>query len=413
MGIKIKRNKKVNREAVANKLVAAHARAVAIWKNGENTSPCLFRMFRLVIDMMAERDIILSEFKKWDAIDEPRLASCHHEFRGIESYLFKAVTFSEQQKGHLTEEEIYDIINVELQHLYFIARSTTLNGNGPAWFSLPESLVFELINTDLGDVRSEDVELPFDGFGVLIPQGLIELYHPLSGWHRLSTLCVSSGVIRREFDVVGCMKGIKNTKTIVMHFRAEPRMDGSGPGDDKYEAFKFFCVPGRRLIELSSELNSELVGVASEEKIAIVPHENFQKTRVLGDEVHGVASYKALANLSLNIVMYLQASRAGRDGATWTKTQDRATGNPVFEHKGFRPIVVGSSNGSADGAGGTSRKLTHESFTRGHWRRQPYGPGRAKVRPQWIRPYLRGIGLGPEPDDASRLYVVRDGEASS
>jgi len=41
----------------------------------------------------------------------------------------------------------------------------------------------------------------------------------------------------------------------------------------------------------------------------------------------------------------------------------------------------------ADRQGGLSgRKLKHPSITRGHWRWQPYGPGRRKRKRIWIRP---------------------------
>lgn len=39
---------------------------------------------------------------------------------------------------------------------------------------------------------------------------------------------------------------------------------------------------------------------------------------------------------------------------------------------------------------GTGRWLNYCSMTRGHWRRQPYGPGRAMVRRIWVNPYIRG-----------------------
>jgi hypothetical protein len=42
----------------------------------------------------------------------------------------------------------------------------------------------------------------------------------------------------------------------------------------------------------------------------------------------------------------------------------------------------------------SGRQLKHPSITRGHWRWQPYGPGRKKRKRIWIRPYIRGKELG-------------------
>lgn len=39
---------------------------------------------------------------------------------------------------------------------------------------------------------------------------------------------------------------------------------------------------------------------------------------------------------------------------------------------------------------GTGIWLTYRSVTRGHWRNQPYGPGRSEYRKIWINPYIRG-----------------------
>lgn len=43
---------------------------------------------------------------------------------------------------------------------------------------------------------------------------------------------------------------------------------------------------------------------------------------------------------------------------------------------------------------GTGNWLTYRSVTAGHWRWQPYGPGRSEVKRIWINPYIRG------PEDA-------------
>lgn len=48
---------------------------------------------------------------------------------------------------------------------------------------------------------------------------------------------------------------------------------------------------------------------------------------------------------------------------------------------------------TAHGAG--SGAMTVRTIVRGHWRNQPYGPGRAERRPVWIAPHLRGPDGAP------------------
>jgi hypothetical protein len=52
-----------------------------------------------------------------------------------------------------------------------------------------------------------------------------------------------------------------------------------------------------------------------------------------------------------------------------------------------------------DAARGKKWELTEAVLVRGHWRQQPYGPGRMWTRTQWIRPYWRG------PDAAESLKM--------
>lgn len=42
----------------------------------------------------------------------------------------------------------------------------------------------------------------------------------------------------------------------------------------------------------------------------------------------------------------------------------------------------------------------------GHWRRQPWGPGRSYTRDVWIAPYIKGPDDGPLLESAKRLFVA-------
>lgn len=58
-----------------------------------------------------------------------------------------------------------------------------------------------------------------------------------------------------------------------------------------------------------------------------------------------------------------------------------------------RSYAKESSRGS--GSGTTGRKLEVQYIRRGHWRNQPYGPGRTLTRLQWIRPTAVGAKNAP------------------
>lgn len=51
--------------------------------------------------------------------------------------------------------------------------------------------------------------------------------------------------------------------------------------------------------------------------------------------------------------------------------------------------------------GESSREYHHQWIVSGHWRNQPYGPGRSEYRKRWIAPYTKG------PEDAPLLVKDR------
>lgn len=64
-------------------------------------------------------------------------------------------------------------------------------------------------------------------------------------------------------------------------------------------------------------------------------------------------------------------------------------------------IYVGGREPETDVVGtGTGRKLDHQVWVSGHWRRQPYGPKSALRKTIWIKPTLRG------PDQAESMAIA-------
>lgn len=87
---------------------------------------------------------------------------------------------------------------------------------------------------------------------------------------------------------------------------------------------------------------------------------------------------------------------------------DRATRRRI-EKQGKTPppirvIALRRPPGAPAGEGG-SREWHHRWIVRGHWRMQPYGPGRERVRPTWISPHVKGPADAPMLG-GEKVYLV-------
>lgn len=58
------------------------------------------------------------------------------------------------------------------------------------------------------------------------------------------------------------------------------------------------------------------------------------------------------------------------------------------------------------GDGTSDVEWQHRWIVSGHWRKQPWGPERSRIRPVWIAPYLKGPEDKPLKESAHRLFVA-------
>ncbi len=98
-----------------------------------------------------------------------------------------------------------------------------------------------------------------------------------------------------------------------------------------------------------------------------------------------------------------------RNGKRSKKTKARAE----LLQRGFTFLhIIGNGiNGSAglNSTGEAAESIPH--WRRGHWRRQPYGPGRIDVRLTWIKPTIVRADRG-DPQHG-HIYHVERGQAGS
>jgi hypothetical protein len=68
----------------------------------------------------------------------------------------------------------------------------------------------------------------------------------------------------------------------------------------------------------------------------------------------------------------------------------------------LRRKAVNPSYGEGEGT-----QRSHRWWTRGHWRKVPYGPGKTRRRPTWIAPYISGPDGAPILDPDKLVSVLR------
>lgn len=77
-------------------------------------------------------------------------------------------------------------------------------------------------------------------------------------------------------------------------------------------------------------------------------------------------------------------------GAAESGNERRGRSAPVTIVDVAGMIRDGNGAGVAPGVGDGGREYTHRWWVSGHWRQQPYGPGRRYRKPVWIAPHLKG-----------------------
>lgn len=65
-------------------------------------------------------------------------------------------------------------------------------------------------------------------------------------------------------------------------------------------------------------------------------------------------------------------------------------------------LGAGFGDGSGEGV-----HYTHQWFVRGHWRQQPYGPGRSQTRAIWIHPHVKGPEGAPLLNPEKLVHTLR------
>lgn len=253
-------------------------------------------------------------------------------------------------------------------------------------FDLTEGLTSMLTMTDPADVQCNEVKFPFDTFCVTIPTGFWKFDgFPVEAiWvHRFRGASLEHRSERQMLFI-----GILNTTGVMIY-------DNSAYGDPGG------CLP-------DEESDGTLGAWISKEKVS----KFFKSDEMQTDDFGLVVSVKRLI---VNLMLYT-AERDFRKKKSKKRPKRRYTKREKARAKELEPEVwifgkhvpiVREIDEAGRAAGGTSKKrwvLKKSYVRRGHWRRQPYGPGRSLRKRIWIKP--TPVGAGPrlthiyeEPDE--------------
>ncbi|MTJ93587.1 MAG: hypothetical protein F8N36_12085 [Desulfovibrio sp.] len=295
-------------------------------------------------------------------------------------------------------------------------------------FFLEPHIVELLDRTDLTGVRCCDIRLPFDSFHISFgdafdgclpgpPNKIDGAYITTHPQHGGSFQVV---VTSRRLDVRNPDKPNRWPLSRDLYFYAP--LDISDPEATIEDAVRKAVVSGEIKIQQTALAPDDDAVVETQSGPVLV-----RDVRHLTDADETAWTREALPTfrralaLVVNALCYLNATE--EDGeerelpddappdlkAQWkspkVNLRDRAKAGLL--ERGFIPVVVRKSapgqHGNEPGAGGEGRPV-EAHWRRGHWRRQPYGQGRALIKLKWIRPTLVASDGSDIPDTPGHLY---------
>jgi len=254
---------------------------------------------------------------------------------------------------------------------------------GKKTYDVQPGLAERLKNTELRGLTADDLHLPFPSIYLVVPpEAELQIYNTESDWHKVVGIYITEDV-----DA----KGYRCWRFLVC---GEPKpREVMGVKDDN-DALIFFHVP----LPVGSPL-TEAVAKAQEECDEDVKRDskwaknaaNFMKNDwphifrwamnvVLYISMEGAESEDVIANEEARHIVEQMKGLPNGSG------KKNKLGGRLSKMQQCQRIILGKS--VTVQKGGWS--LTVRVLVSGHWRNQPFGPGRMYRRIQWIEPYWKG-----------------------
>jgi hypothetical protein len=261
-------------------------------------------------------------------------------------------------------------------HMHYHMAMHKLGGR-VVWDVTP-GLAAQLRNTELRGLTADDLVMPVRSIYLMVPpEANLRVWNSESGWHRLIGIYVTedthSGVRGWRFLACGESKPIEVYKGLY----------------DNNDALVYFSVPlakGTLLVDTVARLQDV---IEKEER----------ELRHKFDNMH--EEWKNIFHWAMNAVLYCSMPGAEKESVIANPEAKRLLEQAQALPKGSkkrsriskqlstipqcRRVILGRSVVQRG-----SWQLTVRILVSGHWRHQPYGPGSALRRLQWIEPYWKG-----------------------
>lgn len=293
-------------------------------------------------------------------------------------------------------------------------------GDTATWFRLKEDLALSLLTTNLKGVKAGDLVMPYSGFYVEFPKGLISFYHEDSGFHEMRTMCICEGFIPSpdDFEVLEFSEANRSGlidiagRRIVAICYCEPNATSKTPVDD---AVFYYVLPvhddNKSLEEIGGRVDEVLAGVDIPSHVV----GGVTAGTFLGAKLDAEQMQQVVSSLVVNFLLYVSSkdadiipastplvnffrkkkktSKVKKKIATLKALPDFEVGSHVVIQPGLREALR-NSNASA------SKSKAVNVLVRGHWRHawygkkteeSPKGEGRHWV---WVQPFVRNKATG-------------------
>jgi len=304
--------------------------------------------------------------------------------------------------------------------LVFSVMKCLANSDTAAWFRVEKELACSLLSTKLTGVFARDVVMPFPGFYVELPPGLLQLYAEDVGFCDLRTISISEGVSIEPSEYF--MKFLRGAyvqpwkatcgRRISVLCMSDPSRYSVHFRDD---IIRYFHVPlydeTLSLERISQNIAEGMIksGVSPDD------YNSPMSGKVLGSVVSDKEFGEVISSFVVNLLLYLssrtsdvvsvkravpkRARNKKRNAVPTRKLVDVQLQNDFVV--GSRVVIdprVRQTMQASAAVGGISKAVN--VLVRGHWRHvwhgkkteeSPKGEGR---RPVWVQPFVRNKATG-------------------
>jgi hypothetical protein len=272
--------------------------------------------------------------------------------------------------------------------------------SGRRVFYVSPSLVQALRHTDFA-VRCGDVRLPYDCAYYVLPESGITIENDDGTRHPLEGLYIRIGDEPVETSLLNSLRaGSPQIRRLSILAIGTPPSAGE-PGN-------IYTIP----VEWREDAACSSEGTC--DRSDLPPY-------ISGETV------QQIIRLAVNVTLYLSSPDAEReevvrdanptaDGVRALEANSTAPSKEAAMQQNKQPrrrtsvsfIVVGRSVDFDRHSAPTGRKISVRFMVRGHWRTQPWGPGRTFKRLKWIPPHWNGPESAETPPTGKPFFVANE-----